>query len=143
MSLSSVAFVVVKLYIFKSFRVRCSIHEMWLLLFWGVSGPFLPQIDPILLKFWPEVISGKANQRQFMNNLPKFCLSRKGTYPKFTVLVVHFWLGQIYLLKTQNIGRQILLKVQTSLKTTFWGISNNASPRPQNFLQIKCHCSLS
>ena len=55
-------------------------------------GPFVPKYDPILLKLLPEVISGRAKQRQFMNNLPKFCLSRNGKYPKFTVLV-HFSLA--------------------------------------------------
>ena len=30
-----------------------------------------------------------------MDNLPKFCLSRNGAYPKFKVLV-HFWLDQVF-----------------------------------------------
>ena len=68
-------------------------------------GPFFPTYHPIL-------ISGKAKQRQIMNNLPKFCLSRNGTYPKFTVLV-HFWLGQIYPLKMK---RENIAKSQTFIK---------------------------
>ena len=102
-SLISDAFVGVKLSIFKCFHVRCSIFEMWSLL-GEFLGPFSPKYDPILLKFWPEVISDKAKKRQFMSSLPKLCLSRNETYPKFTVLV-HFWLGQIYPLKTQNIAK--------------------------------------
>ena len=94
-------------------------------------GPFSPIFDPILLKFWPEVISDKAKQRQFMTNLPKFCLIISGTYPKFTVLVYFFGWTKFYPLKTQ-----ILLKVKTFQKTTSSGISNDTSPMPQNFFQI-------
>ena len=43
-------------------------------------------------------------EKQFMDNLPKFCLSRNGAYPKFKVLV-HFWLDQIYPSKAQNIAK--------------------------------------
>ena len=75
-------------------------------------GPFSPKYGPILLKFWPDVISDKTKQKHFMNNLPKFCLSRNRTYPKFTVLV-HFWLGQIYPLKMK---RENIAKSQTFKK---------------------------
>ena len=83
----------------------CSIEHPWnVASFRGFLGPFSPKYDPILLKFLPEVVSDKAKQRQFMNSLPKFCLSRNETYPKFPVLV-HLWLGQIYPLKTQNVAK--------------------------------------
>ena len=51
-------------------------------------------------------------QKQFMDNLLKFCLSRNRPYPKFAVLV-HFWLGQIY-----PKAHKILLKVKIFQKTT-------------------------
>ena len=70
-------------------------------------------------------------QKQFMDNLPKFCLSRNGTYPKFTALV-HFWLGQIYPLK----AHKILLKVKTFQKTTSSGISTNTIPGPRIFCKL-------
>ena len=91
----------------------------------GVLGPFSPKYGPIFLKFWPEVISDKAKQRHFMNNLLKFCWSRNKTYPKFTVLV-HFWLSQIIPWK-----RKILLKVKTFQKTTSSGISKHKSQVPE------------
>ena len=48
---------------------------------------------------------GSPKEKQFMNNLPKKNVSRNGAYPKFKVLV-HFWLDQIYPLKTsQNIAK--------------------------------------
>ena len=70
-------------------------------------------------------------QKQFMDNLPKFSLSRNGAYPKFTVLV-HFWLGQIYPLK----AHKILLKVKTFQKTTSSGISTNTIPGPRIFCKL-------
>ena len=47
---------------------------MWPLLggFWALSPP--NKYGPISLKFLPEVISDKAEQRQFINNLSKYCL---------------------------------------------------------------------
>ena len=70
-------------------------------------------------------------QKQFMDNLPKFCLSRNGAYPKFTVLV-YFWLGQIYPLK----AHKILLKVKTFQKTISSGISTNTISGPRIFCKL-------
>ena len=71
-------------------------------------------------------------QKLFMNNLPKFCLSRNRAYPKFTVLV-HFWLGQIHSLK----AHKILAKVKTFQKTTSSaGIWTNTIPGLRIFSKL-------
>ena len=66
-----------------------------------------------------------------MDYLSKFCLSRNGACPKFTVLV-HFGLDQIYPLK----AHKILLKVKTFKKTTSKGISTNTIPGPRIFFKL-------
>ena len=74
-------------YKFSIFLWQCSIHEM--ALFGGFLGPFFPKYCSILLTFWQEVVSYKR-KTVFEQSLKILCLNRKGTYPKFTVLV-HFW----------------------------------------------------
>ena len=59
-------------------------------------------------------------QKQFMDNLPKFCLSRNGAYPKFKVLVHFCWLDQIYPLKAQNIAKSDFM-----FSCCFYVFSNN------------------
>ena len=54
-------------------------------------------------------------QKQFMDNLPKFCLSRNGTCPKFKVLVHFCWLGTKFTLWKSK----ILLKVVSCFHVAF------------------------
>ena len=72
-----------------------------------------------------------ASHNEFMGNLPKFCLSRNETYPKFTVLVC-FRLGQIYPLK----AHKILLKVTAFQNTTSSEISTNTILGPKIFCKL-------
>ena len=55
----------------------------------GFLSPFFSKYGSILLTFWQEVVSYKK-KTVFEHSLKILCLRRKGTYPKFTVLV-HFW----------------------------------------------------
>ena len=89
--------------------------------------PFSPKYGPVLLKFWPDVISDKIKQRHFVNNLPNFCLSRNGTYAKFTVLVFFGWVK----FTSWKWKGKIFWKVKTFQKNTSSGISNNKSQVPE------------
>ena len=44
-------------------------------------------------------------QKQFMDSFPKFCLSRNGVYPKFTVLVHIFGWAKFTSESAQNIAK--------------------------------------
>ena len=131
----SIAFVVVKLKIFKFFYTTTSESMKGRLLGggrgWGSGGgwgPFSPKYSSILLKFWPEVVSNKINTVwTIIQNFAYF--GSNGTRLKFTVL---FTFGAQF-----TAGKpKILLKTKIFAKTKSLGISNNVSPRSQKNYRI-------
>ena len=69
---------------FQMFSWWCSIHEM--APFWGFMSFFSPKYNSILMTFWPEVASHET-KTVLEQSFKVLCLSRKGTYSKFTVLL--------------------------------------------------------
>ena len=72
------------------FSWQCTIHEM--APFGGGGGggflgPFFPKYGSSLLKFRPEVVSHKT-KTVYEESFKIKCLSRNGTHPKLTGLVI-------------------------------------------------------
>ena len=93
--------------------------------FWG---PFSPKHFSILLKFWAEIVSNKTNT-MFEKSFKIFHFGSNATHPKFAILV-HLG-AQVTAEKPK-----ILLNIKISAKTTFLGISDNVSTRPQKHYRI-------